>query len=266
MSESLTLQSISLGRTVRFDIYKPAVTFTGAEFSDNRLLLCNDGQDLVTMNFDAMVNPLFEQVQIKQLIVVGIHCGDDRLNEYGMASSADYKGRGSKGAAYQRFVLEELLPAVHLHLGVTRFVSYAYAGFSLGGLSAIDIAWNNPGWFNTVGVFSGSFWWRSKSQDASDYHPNKHRLMHRQLRESEYRPGMKFFFQCGELDETEDRDKNGVIDSIDDTFDIIKILVRMGYKEGPDIRYLQIPDGRHDVPTWARALPIFLIWGWGANK
>jgi len=90
--------------------------------------------------------------------------------------------------------------------------------------------------------------------------------MHRQLRESEYRVGMKFFFQCGELDETEDRDKNGVIDSIDDTFDIIKILVRMGYKEGPDIRYLQIPDGRHDVPTWARALPVFLIWGWGANK
>ena len=37
-----------------------------------------------------------------------------------------------------------------------------------------------------------------------------------------YFPGLKFFFQCGNMDETMDRNKNGIIDSIDDTLDLIQ--------------------------------------------
>ena len=87
--------------------------------------------------------------------------------------------------------------------------------------------------------------------------------MHQQIRNAEFREGMKFFFQCGELDEEEDRNRNGVIDSIDDTIDIMKELLAKGYMEGRDMAYLQLPDGRHDVPSWARAFPSFLKWGWG---
>ena len=67
------------------------------------------------------------------------------------------------------------------------------------------------------------------------------------------------------LDETEDRNKNGVIDSIDDTIDLMRVLLQKGYKEGKDMQYLQLPKGKHDVPTWAKAFPTFLKWGWG-NK
>jgi hypothetical protein len=77
---------------------------------------------------------------------------------------------------------------------------------------------------------------------------------------------MKFFFECGEHDEEEDRNKNGVIDSIDDTLDLMRLLVKKGYREGRDIYYLQLPDGRHDVPSWAKALPTFLNWGWGIKN
>ncbi|HTE26997.1 alpha/beta hydrolase [Flavitalea sp.] len=262
MIEPLSLESVPLARTVKFDIYTPSA-FTAN--SSGTILLCNDGQDLVSMNFGDIVKHLFETGTLKPIIIVGIHCGDDRMNEYGMTSGPDYKGRGSKGALYQQFVLEELLPTLHRHLAVDRFAEYAYAGFSLGALSAIDIAWNHPELFSKVGVFSGSLWWRSKSQKAKDYNPDQDRLMHRQMSQGNYYPGMKFFFECGELDETEDRNKNGVIDSIDDTFDLMKILVRKGYREGADIKYLQLPDGRHDVATWARALPVFLNWGWGKS-
>lgn len=260
MIEPLSLESVHLARTVKFDIYTPSA-FT----ADNTgtILLCNDGQDLVSMNFGDIVKPLFENGILKPFIIVGIHCGDDRMNEYGMASGPDYMGRGTKGALYQRFVLEELLPCLHSHLDVEQFAEYAYAGFSLGALSAIDIAWNNPGLFSKVGVFSGSLWWRSKSPKKKDFSPDQDRLMHRQISLGDFHPGMKFFFECGELDETEDRNKNGVIDSIDDTIDLMKILVRKGYREGSDIKYLQLPDGRHDVATWARAFPVFLQWGWG---
>jgi enterochelin esterase-like enzyme len=258
--ESLTLESLPLARTVKFDIYT-----TPAYRADptSTLLLCNDGQDLLAMNFYDIIKPLFENGKLKPLIVVGIHCGDDRMNEYGMACGSDYKGRGTKGALYHQFVLEELLPRIHSHFSIDRFAEYSYAGFSMGALSALDITWNHSELFTKTGVFSGSLWWRSKSPGANDYLPNLHRLMHNQVNLGAFQPGKKFFFECGELDETEDRDKNGVIDSIDDTFDLMKILVRKGYLEGPDIRYLQLRDGRHDVATWARALPVFLNWGWG---
>ena len=64
------------------------------------------------------------------------------------------------------------------------------------------------------------------------------------------------------MDEKADRNNNGVIDAIDDTLDLIKELKKKGYPES-SIRYLELKDGRHDVPTWARAFPDFLQWGWG---
>jgi len=87
--------------------------------------------------------------------------------------------------------------------------------------------------------------------------------MHKLVREGAYTDGMKFFFQTGNQDETMDRNKNGIIDSIDDTLDLIDELTTLGYDAENDIRYLELPDGRHDVPTWGRAMPQFLKWGWG---
>ena len=74
---------------------------------------------------------------------------------------------------------------------------------------------------------------------------------------------LKFFFEVGTQDETADRNKNGVIDSIDDTVSFIDILVYKGYSRNESIEFLEIKDGRHDVATWAKAFPDFLKWGWG---
>jgi len=42
--------------------------------------------------------------------------------------------------------------------------------------------------------------------------------------------------------------------------------VKKGYSKTRDVKYLELADGRHDVPTWARAFPDFLKWGRGINK
>jgi hypothetical protein len=68
------------------------------------------------------------------------------------------------------------------------------------------------------------------------------------------------------MDETMDRNNNGIIDSIDDTLDLINELVRKGYNRDDDIFYLEMPEGRHDVATWSRAMPVFLKWGWGTKE
>jgi enterochelin esterase family protein len=64
------------------------------------------------------------------------------------------------------------------------------------------------------------------------------------------------------MDETSDRNGNGIIDSIDDTLDLIKELKQIGYADD-DIRYINDEEGKHDVETWGKAMPQFLIWGWG---
>ena len=59
-----------------------------------------------------------------------------------------------------------------------------------------------------------------------------------------------------------DRNNNGIIDSIDDTISLINELIKKGYHPETDIRYMELKDGSHDVPTWALAFPEFLKWGW----
>ncbi len=260
MVETIELQSELLSRTVRIDFYQSGTGNPGSKVS---LLLMNDGQDLVKMDFGKLFDFFNDEKLTKPLLVAAIHCGPDRINEYGMASGPDYMGRGARAALYSQFITTELLPFINSRFNQYIFKEKAFAGFSLGALSALDIAWNHPDIFSKTGIFSGSLWWRSVSQTDKDYNQSAHRMMHAQIRNSEFRPGMKFFFQCGELDEMLDRNRNGVIDSIDDTIDLMRELTRKGYSEGRDICYLQTPDGKHDVASWAKTLPAFLKWGWG---
>ena len=251
--ENIDLQSRYLKRIVRLDLYH-----TNSESENSSLLLVNDGQDLVTMNFQRLLCKL----KLKPLVIAGIHCSEDRKNEYGMSIGPDYKGWGAKAGVYEKFIIKDLMPFLRSRFSNISFTDTSFAGFSLGGLSAFDISWNHPEIFSMTGVFSGSFWWRSLDKIGKEYDPWVHRMMHKQVKESEYRKDFKFFFECGEHDETEDRNKNGVIDSIDDTIDLMRILIRKGYREGKDMYYLQMPDGKHDVASWANAFPVFLKWAY----
>ena len=255
--EQKILVSQFLERAVTIDFYVPRVVGDPSALS---LLLVNDGQNLPEMHFAPLLNDLLETHQVRPLLVAGIHAGDNRLAEYGTAGVLDYSGRGARAAAYHRFVLEELLPFIHITYCVEQFVEKAFAGFSLGGLSALDVVWRHPGQFSRAGVFSGSFWWRSKSLDE-DYNEDTDRIMHALIRQRAYVPGQQFFFTTGSLDETADRNNNGIIDSIDDTLALIAELEAKGYDTEIDIRYLNFEDGHHDPATWAKALPLFLLWG-----
>ena len=259
--ENHVVASRFLNRDVSIDFYYPPNTTDASNLS---LLLINDGQDLVTMKFEEILDELYETASINNLFCIGIHCSKDRKNEYGTSKYLDYKGRGAKAALYNRFILEELLPYIRKTLFIYSFKEKCFAGFSLGGLCALDMVWNHPREFNKVGVFSGSLWWRDKDQDDEDFDENVNRIMHYQVKtNNNVYPWLKFFFEVGTLDEVADRNNNGIIDSIDDTLGFIDILVDKGYDRNRDVKYLELKEGRHDVPTWAKAFPDFLKWGWG---
>lgn len=226
------------------------------------LLLINDGQDMKAMGFERILDALYGHDALEPLLCVAIDAGQQRIQEYGIEKYPDYLNRGATAAAYTQFILKELLPLIKKETGIKKFNETAFAGFSLGGLSAMDIVWNNPKIFSKVGVFSGSFWWRSVDQFHKNYDDDKHRIMQQVIRKGKYRNAQKYFFQCGKMDEANDRNNNGIIDAIDDTLDIIKELIQSGCPK-ENIAYLELDDGKHDVPSWGKAMPVFLNWGWG---
>ncbi len=192
--EQRAVPSKHLKRYVIVDCYLPKNI---ADPSSLSLLLINDGQDLDSMPFATIHTGLLSSSQMAPLFCVGIHCNKDRREEYGTAHTLDYAGRGKKSAAYQQFIVDELLPFLHQQYGIDSFRQTAIAGFSLGGLSALDTAWNHPGVFTTIGVFSGSLWWRIKDL-GNDYDDDQHRIMHQRIRSGSHQPGLRFYFMTGE--------------------------------------------------------------------
>lgn len=254
--EQKSLPSPALNRCVVVDIYRPRNIARSSSLS---LLVLNDGQSLAEMPFAQILNGLLESNQLSPVLCVGVHCNKDRIEEYGTAGIADFAGRGKKAGAYQHFLVKELLPFLHTHDALDAFGHKAIAGFSMGALSAIDTLWNYPEVFSTAGVFSGSLWWRSVDL-GNGYNDDQHRIMHQQIRQGKSRQQHRFYFMTGSLDETADRNRNGIIDSIDDTLDLIRELEQIGYSRENAIHYVNDEQGRHDIPTWGKAIPQFLLW------
>ncbi|MCY7411322.1 MAG: esterase family protein [Chitinophagales bacterium] len=223
-------------------------------------LILNDGQDAEALRLKQTLSRTTRNGQMQEIIVFAIHAGD-RMQEYGVASQPDFKKRGAKAKLYSRFIIDELIPMLteNFRLDMNSGCN-AIAGFSLGGLSAFDIGLKHPEIFQRIGVFSGSLWWRSSAYgDAFD--EMKHRIIHNVVRSTPYKEGLKFWFETGTNDETADRNRNGIIDSIDDTLDLIVELTKKGYRPYQDIEYVEIENGNHNQQTWAKALPLFLKWG-----
>ena len=156
------------------------------------------------------------------------------------------------------FKYTEIMDFVKNEIKVNINGKRAFAGFSLGGISAFDIAWNHDNYFDVAGVFSGSFWWRKK--DLSEGYTDEDRIVHEMIRKTEHKPNIKFWLMTGTADETSDRNHNFIIDSIDDTIDIVKELLKKGYQRPDDIFYYEMVGGKHEIQTWNKAMPKFLEW------
>jgi enterochelin esterase-like enzyme len=104
------LSSSLLKRAVKIDFYASS----RAAYADKvHLLLVNDGQDLHAMDFKSILDHTEAGAEIEPLVVVAVHCGEDRINEYGITQQADFKGRGNKAVVYEQFLLNELMPFVY---------------------------------------------------------------------------------------------------------------------------------------------------------
>ncbi len=242
------------------DIFLPP----GYDASDARypVLYAQDGQDMGDVRLKATLERLYAENAIQPLIVVAVHASGERLREYGTSGMPDYAGRGDKADLYTAMLLQEIKPYIESTYRTRSGPQHtAVMGWSLGGLMAFDLAWNHPDVFGQVGVFSGSLWWHTDHANLQTILDS--RIAHGMVRAGEKRPGMRFWFESGFQDEKDDRDGDGVIDSVQDTRELVAELRAKGYTDA-DIRLLELPQGYHGPGTWADALPDFLTWAFPA--
>lgn len=250
--------SAHLGNRRRIRVFLPGDDRFGSSDA-YRVLYANDGQNLPDRFLTEILSRLYSEGKMQKIILVAVDATPDRQSEYGVAGFPNAFGGGLKAQDYTDFVLTELLPYVNTHYPVLQGPgNTGIMGWSLGGLSAFDIAWGHADVFGIVGVFSGSFWWHSEG-DSFQATPDV-RLMHRIVRESEKRSGLRMWFAAGSEEERIDRDGNGVVDMVQDTLELMDELAVKGYQPGVDMLYFQVDGGQHLPATWFEALPEFLRW------
>lgn len=251
------INSTNLNRKVRVDVFLPQ---NYLNFSVLSTLFLNDGQDFHQLELERILEEHNRSFPEKPLAVITLWANEKRLSEYGTIDRPDYKGRGELATQYAKFLRLEVIPKFKENFPQLIQSELTYiAGFSLGGLSAFDLTWEYPKLFAKVGVFSGSFWWRCKAYE--DNYEDKDRIMHQKVHaKKEVFPSTKFWLQCGTKDEESDRNNSGIIDSIEDTLDLIEELKKRGYTEDEHIEYHEVKDGEHNFTTWKKVFPDFLKW------
>jgi enterochelin esterase-like enzyme len=260
----VTLKAIERFRSQQLHNQRPVTVFLPPDYEmlpqrHYKVLYVNDGQDMPAVRLAETLTRLIGHGEIEPLIVVAVHATRDRLQEYGTAGVPNARGLGRKARKYSFFVLDELMPYIdRRYRTLSGPVNTAIMGFSLGGLMAFDLAWNHPDVFGAVGVFSGSFWWRTNETDT--HTRQESRVMHRRVRDTTAPGYLRMWFQAGTDDEKEDRDSNGVIDAIQDTTELMDELAAKGFRPGLDMMYVQVEGGQHDQATWGFVLPYFLRW------
>lgn len=250
------LASRHLGRSVRLTILLPPAYRLNllARFP---LLILNDGQDVDALDLQRRLGECYSAQTVAPRIVVGVHADERRMREYGTSGRPDYAGRGDLADAYRRFVMGELLPYLKRKYRVRKpRGARAIAGFSMGGLSAFDIAWHHEGEFGSVGCFSASFWWRSRPFDPAN--PDADRIIPSRIAHAARPTELRYYFMVGTDEEESDRNNNGIIDAIDDTLDVVAALREQGVPAS-HLAYRLVEGGEHNQATWGPALVEWLM-------
>lgn len=257
------INSKYLNRKVRVDVFLPQ---NYLNFSVLPTLFLNDGQDYEQLDLIRSLEENNQKHPNSPIAVISLWANEKRLNEYGTIGQPDYGNRGNLADNYAKFITEEVIPKYKKsYLQLIHSEQTYFAGFSLGGLSAFDLTWENPSIFSKTGVFSGSFWWRKKAYEDG-YDEDHDRIMHEKIKATQQVDlNQKFWLECGTKDETSDRNNSGIIDSIEDTLDVIEELKAKGFKEPEHIKYYEIVDGEHNFETWKAAFPVFLSWLYEEN-
>lgn len=213
------------------------------------LLLCNNGNEFESLQFQQIIDSLYDKKEIRPLTIVGIHGND--ATEYGMGGLDLPGDKTDKPAKFNEFVLRELYPFIKKKTGLRSFRSVVILGTSRNGINAIDMAWNNADRIQKVGLFSGAFDYADKYRVPGD---DSIPLVLEKLRVSRKRPKLQYWFYAA---------NNADSLPYQHTQMLIDILDKKNITGTGDIQFIAAPLGTNDITSWRKQLPAFITWAFG---
>ena len=259
------------------------------------VLYLNDGQHAEAVALRATLDDLIDRGEIRPLIAVAIDMPKDRMGAYGVSDRAAQRSLiaplragviGTHAHAYSEWVAKQLIPAIDAKYRTrARADARTMLGWSLGAANALNLGWQYPEVFGSVGAFSPSLWLSPQSDNSDEI--QSARFAQRMIAAGAYHPGSRFFFAVGDAEETDDRDGDGLIDVLDDTRDVIdgwretgdaepraKGLRQLGHSVNldhaakatrADASLFLLAGGKHEQASWATMLPVFLRWAYAVH-
>lgn len=258
------------------------------------VLYANDGQDMEAVGLQPTLAQLYRDKAIEPVIVVAIQMLHDRASGYGLSDRAAAHSVvggsrigpiGTRAHDYSAWVAGVLVPYIDAHYRTRRSArDRSMLGWSLGALNAFNLGWEYPDVLGQVGAFSPSFWLAADRGSPATI--QRTRLAQAMVDHGPKRVGLRMWFAVGTAEETDDRDRDGVNDTVDDVQDLLVgyrgadgfrqrglkqlgYAIDMDYAKHPspkaDAALFLLPGGVHNQASWKRMLPLFLRWAYGRD-
>ena len=178
---------------------------------------------------DQTAQKLIEESRIQPLIIVGVyHAGEKRVDEY--TPTKDAKRNGGKAATYLRALTEVIKPFIDAEYRThTCAWNTALAGSSLGGLFTMYAGLECPEVFGKLAVMSPSAWW-------------DRRMIVRAVERLKLKPRTSIWLDIGTAEGS---------GTIQDTRALHDSLMKKGWTENGDLRYLEAEGAVHDEAAWS---------------
>ncbi len=211
----------------------------------------HDGQNLFDTNtsfsgeweVDETLNKLFEEKNLK-LIVVGIdNGGAKRLDEYSPWTHKEYGG--GEGEAYTRFIVNTLKPYIDQNYRtLSGRNNTAIIGSSMGGLISHYAGLKYPEVFGKIGVYSPAFWFAPQVAEFSEKHGN--------IQDS------RIYFLAGGKEGNNTRFQE-ISQTVKDMNSMVNILKKQGFPS-KNIYSKVVPEGKHNEALWRTNFEETILW------
>lgn len=196
----------------------------------------------------ATLDALVERGRVEPLILVGIdNAREARLEEY-TPTRDPALGHGGRAARYGRMLLREIKPFIDGHYRTLPDAHHTgIGGSSLGGLISLYLALRYPRVFDQAAVMSPSVWWNDR---AILKFGTRFRAQHRP----------RIWLDVG------DQEGGNPQQVIADTRVLRSVLVRKGWEDGKDLKYVEALHAGHNEHAWAHRAPAMLRYLFPAHR
>jgi predicted alpha/beta superfamily hydrolase len=167
--------------------------------------------------------------EIEPVILVGIaNTGTRRMDEY--TPTRDTTMGGGEGRAYGHLLIDELKPFLdRTYRTRPGPADTGLGGSSLGGLISLFLGLECPNTFGKIAVMSPSVWW-------------DHRSILSFVNQAQPKPPLRIWLDMGTAEGAR---------HVRDTDHLHRLLLRLGWKDGEDLAYMEVEGAVHDETAWA---------------